>query len=498
VKQTKAIILTLVIMALSLVGLYACGGESPTATPIPPTVTPVPPTPTTAPATPTTAAAAVATATTASTSGGTSGTSGTGSSGGNASSDDLALIQSAVAGTDSLQSYHFIIDVAPSDYITQPVHAEGDYVSPSTTYIKGTIGSQAIEEVVIGDHVFQKDASGNWTETTQQANSSSSALFDPQSIASGGNPLAGISGMFTDVKNFKNEGTDTVNGTSVNKYSFNLDIAEMMAASGTDVSSLGVDTSTLGSLGGGTLYIDPQAKNLHKLDVQINLGPLMQLMTLAFASLGGTPTPGGPGATPIPQLPIHLSMTISKHNSDTLPITLTDEMKQAQQGALETPTTEEVATPAEQPTTATSGSGSSGGTPQVVTGNIGEPITLGDTVLTVNSVNRTTDGNLPPSDGNEYAMLNVTVENKGTEDLTLSGLLSFGLTNSSGADQSFAIGAKYNNMFDTVTNGKPIAAGQKVTGELGYEVKQGDKDLTLKFTPDFLSSDSYVNVKIDQ
>ena len=53
-------------------------------------------------------------------------------------------------------------------------------------------------------------------------------------------------------------------------------------------------------------------------------------------------------------------------------------------------------------------------------------------------------------------------------------------------------------MFDTVTGGKPIAAGQKVTGELGYEVKQGDKDLTLKFTPDFLSSDSYINVKIDQ
>ena len=359
-KQTKAIVLTLVIMALSLVGLYACGGESPTATPIPPTVTPVPPTPTTAPATPTTAAAAVATATTASTSG-TGGTSGTGSSGGNVSSDDQALIQSAVTGVDSLQSYHFILDVAPSDYITQPVHAEGDYVSPNTTYIKGTVGAQAFEEVVIGDHVFQKDASGNWTETTQQPNSSASALFDPQSITSSGNPLGGISSMFTDVKNFKNEGTDTVNGTSVNKYSFNLDIAEMMAASGTDVSSLGVDTSTLGSLGGGTLYIDPQTKNLHKLDVQINLGPLMQLMTLAFASLGGTPTPGGPAPTPIPQLPINLTMTISKHNSDTLPVPLTDAMKQAQQGALETPTTEEVATPAEQPTTATSGSSGSSG-----------------------------------------------------------------------------------------------------------------------------------------
>jgi hypothetical protein len=464
----------------------------------------------------------VATATTASGSGGTGGTSGsggtggtsgtpggTGTSGGNVSSGDQALIQSAVSNVDSLQSYHFVIDIAQSEYITQPVHAEGDYVSPNTTYIKGTIGSQAVEEVVIGDHVFQKDASGNWTETQKQSSGSSGAMFDPQSLASGGNPLSGMSSMFSAVKTFNSQGTDTVNGTSVNKYSFNLDLAEMAAAQGQDLSSLGPEISKLGSLGNGTLYIDPQAKNLQKLDLTVNFGTIMQLMALAFASFGGTPTPGGPAATPIPALPINISMTISKQNSDTLPIQLTDAMKQAQQSAAETPTAEmastpgEMATPAEQPTTSTSGSGGSTGSAtstsgQVVTGKIGQPLTLGDTVLTVNSVNRTTDGNLAPSAGDEYAMLNVTVENKGTQDLTLSGLLSFSLTDSAGADQSYAIGAKYSNMFDTATGGSGIKAGQKVTGELGYEVKQGNKDLTLKFTPDILNSDSYITVKIDQ
>jgi hypothetical protein len=53
-------------------------------------------------------------------------------------------------------------------------------------------------------------------------------------------------------------------------------------------------------------------------------------------------------------------------------------------------------------------------------------------------------------------------------------------------------------MFDTVTGGNGIKAGSKVTGELGYEVKQGDKNLTLKFTPDALNTSNYITVKIDQ
>ncbi len=272
-KQTKAIVLTFVIMVLALFGLYACGGDTSTPTPVPPTVTVAPPTATTAPATPTTAAVVVPTDTTVSTAAGTATTSST-----SGNSGDNALIQQAVSGVNSLTSYHFILDIAASDYVTQPVHAEGDYVAPNTTYVKGTIGSQPFEEVVIGDHLFQKDASGNWAETQKSTSNAASGLFDPQSIASSGNPLGGIDSMFTSVNTYSNQGTDTVNGTSVNKYGFNLDISEMLKASGQDPSSLGVDLSSLGSLGGGTLYIDPQTKYFHKLDLQLNLGPLLNLI----------------------------------------------------------------------------------------------------------------------------------------------------------------------------------------------------------------------------
>jgi hypothetical protein len=416
-----------------------------------------------------------------------------------------------VSGVNSLKSYHFVLDIAASDYVTQPVHAEGDYVAPNTTYAKGTVGSQPFEEVVIGDHLFQKDASGNWTETQKSTSSTASGLFDPQSLASSGNPLGGIDSMFTDVKSYSNQGTDTVNGTSVNKYGFNLDIAEMLKAQGQDPSSLGVDVSTLGSLGNGTLYIDPQAKNLHKLDLQLNLGPLLNLMALAFANFGGTPTPGGVAPTPLPQLPVNMTMTISNHNNDTLPVALTDAMKQAQQSAAETPTTEAVPTVAAVPTAAEAVTPSGQSTPgtqattgtsgQVVNGKIGDTLTLGNDTLTVNSVRRSTGGGLPPDAGNEYVILNVTVANKGTEDLPVAGLTSFALTDRAGASHDLSLTADYTNAtseFDLVANSS-VKAGSNATGELGFEVKQGDKNLTLKFTPDFiLNSDNYIAVKIDQ
>jgi len=478
-------------MALAVVGLYACGGENPTATAVPPSPTPLPPTPTVPAVTPTSAAAA---------------TAGTG---------DVALIQEAVGGIKDLKSYHFTMDVQPSDFITQPVHAEGDYIAPNTTYVKGKFGDQNIEEIVINDKVFVKGANGQWTEQEKQTNSGDpTQAFNPQSIASSGNPLEGIGSTFEGIKTYKNEGNEKINGVQTTKYSFKLDLNEMM---GGQVPS-GMDLSGMSDMGGGALWVDPSAKNVQRIDLNLNLGPIMQLLVEAFSGLSGTPTPGGAQATPFPQMAVNMSMTISKQNDPSINIPLTAEMKAAQAAptAEETFPTEEVATPEAMSTeevatpegveTVTGGDatpeaaateGSSTGGDQVVKGKIGDTLTLGDTTLTVTDVKRTTDGNLAPSSGNEYVMITVDVANNSKEDLTLSGLLSFVLTDSAGKDQQFAIGAKYANMFDTVTSGT-IKAGSKATGELGYEVAKGSKPLTLKFMPDILNSNKVVEVTIDK
>jgi hypothetical protein len=473
VKQTKAIVLTLVIMALSLFGLYACGGETPTATPVPPSPTPVPPSPTPQAAK-------------------------------DATSDEIATIKEALANASELKSYHFTMDVAPSDFITQPVKAEGDYVAPNTTYIKGTMGGRNIEQIVVGDKIFEKGSNGQWTEKQKEDTSSDPlSSFNPDEIASGGNPVEGIGSLFEQVKTYKNEGTETMNGVQVTKYSFKLDLSEMM---GSEPMPSGVNLSSM-DLGGGAIWIDTSAKNLHKIDLNLNLGPIMELLVQAFSGLMGTPGPGTPtpAATPFPQMAVNLIMTISKHNDPSISIPLTAEMKQAQSEptpeafpTVEDFPTEEVATPEEASTPeAFPTFPSLGGLKETVTGGIGEPLTLGETTLTVDDVQRTTDGNLPPDAGNEYMMITVTVENNSSADLTLSGLLSFALTDSTGKDQSFAIGAKYTNMFDSVSNGT-IKAGDKVTGELGYEVKQGTKDLKLKFTPNILNNEANIIVTIDK
>jgi hypothetical protein len=498
VKQTKAIIMTIVIMAIALVGLYACGGDAPTATPVPPTATAVPPSPTAAPATPTTAAAPATSTTSGSALATATTSSGGGSNGsGNASADEVAAIQEALTSAKDLKSYHFLADVKPSEIVTQPVNVEGDYVAPNTAYFKGTIGDKNVEQIVVGDHIFVKDASGSWVEQQKPVVDSSDPIqaFNAGNIVTSANPLDGIDSIFTGVKSYTKEGTETMDGAQVTKFGFKLDIADMMGGGSMPE---GVTLSST-DLGGGDLWVDTNTKLLHKINLQLNLGPLMELLSQAFGSISGTPTPGGAAPTPFPQMAVNLALTISKHNDPSITIPLTDEMKQIASATATPeafPTTEEVptvggdATPAEAATPS--------GSDQVVPGKIGDTLTIGDVAFTVNDVQRSSDGNLAPSDGNEYVLINVTVQNNGTEDLTLSGLLSFALVDSTGADQQYAIGAKYNNMFDTVTAGKAIAAGQKVTGELGYEVKKGATDLTLKLMPNLLSDTTYFAVAIDK
>src|SRR5438105_2478478 len=84
-QRLKVVLASITLMAMAIFGLYACGGETPTATPIPPTATvaPPPPTATTAVAPTDTTAPALPTATSVTAEQGTSGTgtSGTGTSG---------------------------------------------------------------------------------------------------------------------------------------------------------------------------------------------------------------------------------------------------------------------------------------------------------------------------------------------------------------------------------------------------------------------------------
>jgi hypothetical protein len=218
------------------------------------------------------------------------------------------------------------------------------------------------------------------------------------------------------------------------------------------------------------------------------------ILTLAVMALSlvGLYACGGasPTASPVPPTVVLLSPTTNAPpNAPATPTTAAISTAPA-----------EAATPAGQPTTNTSTGSGSG---HLVSGKIGDALTLDNATLQVTSVRRSSGGFVRPANGNEYVILTVTVTNKGTQDLPILSLSYFGLTDGSGNQHGVSVTADYSSPssdFDSVADGN-IKAGSSVSGEIGFQVKQGDKNLTLTFWPAFSSdigtTDS-ITVKIDQ
>jgi len=266
-------------------------------------------------------------------------TGGTGStSGPAASAEDIALIQQAVTATQELTSYHFTMQVT-GDIITQPVQLEGDFVAPDKLYIKGTAEGKAIEEVVTGGKVYQKDAGGKWAEAqpspTATAGGSDSGLSggdmgsmmgglvpgtDPSQLAQDPNiikslaPLLGTVGGFSDTQQ-----NETLDGVSTRHFTFKMDAESMMREQG-GTDQLPPNMQNV-SFGGGSFWVDPNTKYLHKLDLTLDFAGLMKFMFDAMsAAFGGTATPGGVQETPTPAVNINISVVITKHNDPSITV----------------------------------------------------------------------------------------------------------------------------------------------------------------------------------
>ncbi|MEP6774093.1 MAG: hypothetical protein ABJA50_00740 [Chloroflexota bacterium] len=334
-KGFKSLSAVIVILMLTVMGLAACG-DSPTATPAPSTATVAPPATATTAApetlpTATKSAAAVPTATSALSIVATS-TTAAGSR--NATDDEVQLIKDATTSAQALTTYHFQIQIKPSTYITQPVQAEGDYQAPNMVHLTGTMGDQSFEEVVIGSTVFKKDASGNYVKQAPVDTSSNPlSSFSPESIVSGGNPLGSLGDLTNGIKNFKYAGDVPVQGVTTKHFTFSLDMADLMQGQNTS----GLDVSDL-NLGGGGLYIDPSKKVLYGIEYNLDLGAIFELMARAFSAFGGTPTPGGVSATPIPKLEVDLQALFTRQNDPSITVPATDEMKAEAGAGAATPT----------------------------------------------------------------------------------------------------------------------------------------------------------------
>lgn len=115
---------------------------------------------------------------------------------------------------------------------------------------------------------------------------------------------------------------------------------------------------------------------------------------------------------------------------------------------------------------------------------VGDQVKVGSTyIVTVNSVKASQGGEFDqPKAGNQYMIVDVTVQNVSSKEQDFSSLLSFTLKDSTGQkyDQTFISGA-------TAPDGK-IEANDKARGQLAYEVPTSQHGYTLGFQADFLSS----------
>jgi outer membrane lipoprotein-sorting protein len=143
-KKLKQMITLVALVAISAISLYACGGDTSTATPVKPTATvavAAAPTNTTAAVaapTDTTAAVAAPTDTTAPAAGEptatTASTSGNGGGGGN-SSDAMSLLQQSSTAMKGVKSYHLVLKVSTSGV---KVSGDGDVALPDKMRINMT------------------------------------------------------------------------------------------------------------------------------------------------------------------------------------------------------------------------------------------------------------------------------------------------------------------------------------------------------------------------
>lgn len=132
-------------------------------------------------------------------------------------------------------------------------------------------------------------------------------------------------------------------------------------------------------------------------------------------------------------------------------------------------------------------------TNQVVTGKVGEPVSVDDVQLTVNSVTRNyapESKYYEPESGKEFIAVNVTVKNNSTQSVNI-GTYSFKVRDSAGLEL-------YNSYVGQLTGeletGSLATGGGNTTGLIVFEVAKDDANLVLKFEPAYFGNTAEVTL----
>ncbi|MHB8074403.1 DUF4352 domain-containing protein, partial [Desulfosporosinus fructosivorans] len=120
---------------------------------------------------------------------------------------------------------------------------------------------------------------------------------------------------------------------------------------------------------------------------------------------------------------------------------------------------------------------------------------IGDLQYKLNSVKTSYENGVkPPKSGKTFLLIDLTIENHGNTDVEVRSMIGFKLYDKDGRIQAFSMNAA--QAVKSAMDGT-IAAGGKMTGELGYEVLKGDQTFKLKISPNpFSSKTAIVDIPI--
>ncbi len=105
--------------------------------------------------------------------------------------------------------------------------------------------------------------------------------------------------------------------------------------------------------------------------------------------------------------------------------------------------------------------------------NLGDSVQFDDLIITVNGIRESKGKLFVPDEGEIFLLVDVTAENKGSEDANVSSMLNTKVVDGDGFNHSLTIAEDGKGSFDGT-----VGAGRKLRGEIAYAVP---KDATLEF-----------------
>ena len=117
----------------------------------------------------------------------------------------------------------------------------------------------------------------------------------------------------------------------------------------------------------------------------------------------------------------------------------------------------------------------------------GDIVEIGDFTLVVNGVESSMGSDfVKPAEGNEFVIVDLTLENKRDESVSVSSLLQMSLKDASG--QIYAVNLLASTAGGGTTPDGELAAGEKLRGQVGFEVPSDTEGLLFVFDPNIVGT----------